>query len=78
MTVDGKDWEISHEEVLDFDCIMAEIIYKRYHNDVSYACLKGEVRKIYTRNTYVENAIGAVVLITKKRFLLRLNKRETL
>ncbi len=57
LTVDGKVWEISHEEVLDFDRIMAEIIYKRYHNDVSYACLKGKVRKIYTRDTYVENVL---------------------
>lgn len=76
LTVDGKEWEVSHEEVLRFDRIMAEIIYKRYHNDVSYTCLKGTVKKIYNEDTYTKDVLGGELLSRKRMCVIDTDNKK--
>lgn len=66
LIVDGKKWEVSYEKVLDFNRVMAGIIYKRYQNDVSYDCLKGKVTELYNEDAHSKDVKGFEVLSRKR------------
>ncbi|MCH5266555.1 MAG: hypothetical protein J1F02_11690 [Lachnospiraceae bacterium] len=76
LTVEGKEWEVPYEKALEFDRIMADIIYKRYHNDATYDCLKGEVTELYNEDAHVKDARGFEILSRKRMCIIDTDNKK--
>lgn len=76
LAVDGKKWKLPDEKVSEFARIMAEIIYKRYHNDATYICLKGEVTELYNEDAHIKDSNGFKVLSRRRMCILDTDDKE--